>query len=82
MEKKDTYVYKLVRGAEIVYIGITNDLERREEEHRKDKIFDKMQVIVGPCAREVAEKVESAQLRFFSFCNNYLPKYHQTCNGK
>lgn len=82
MEKEDTYVYKLVRGAEIVYIGITNDLERREEEHCKDKVFDKMQVIVGPCTREEAEKVESVQLRLFSFCNNHLPEYNQTCNGK
>ena len=78
----DTYVYKLVRNGQTVYIGITNDLERREEEHRKDKVFDKMLVIKGPCTREDAEKMESVQLRLFSFSHNHLPEYNQTCNGK
>ena len=78
----DTYVYKLVRNGQTVYIGITNDLKRREEEHRKDKVFDKMLVIKGPCTREDAEKMESVQLRLFSFSHNHLPEYNQTCNGK
>ena len=43
----DTYVYKLLRDGEVVYIGITNDLERRKEEHREDKVFDDMQIIKG-----------------------------------
>ena len=78
----DTYVYKLLRDGEVVYIGITNDLERRKEEHREDKQFDKMQVIKGPCTREEAEKLESLQLRLFSFSHSHLPEYNQTCNGK
>ena len=78
----DTYVYKLLRDDEVVYIGITNDLERRKEEHREDKQFDKMQVIKGPCTREEAEKLESLQLRLFSFFHKHLPEYNQTCNGK
>jgi predicted GIY-YIG superfamily endonuclease len=84
MEKKrvDTYVYKLVRNGQTVYIGITNDLARREQEHREDKQFDKMQVIKGPCTREEAEKLESLQLRLFSFFHSHLPEYNQTYNGK
>ena len=78
----DTYVYKLVRNGQIVYIGITNDLKRREQEHREDKQFDKMQVIKGPCTREEAEKLESVQLRLFSLSHSHLPEYNQTCNGK
>ena len=78
----DTYVYKLVRNGQTVYIGITNDLKRREQEHREDKQFDKMQVMKGPCTREEAEKMESVQLRLFSFSHNHLPEYNQTCNGK
>lgn len=78
----DTYVYKLVRNGQIVYIGITNDLKRREQEHREDKQFDKMQVIKGPCTPEEAEKLESVQLRLFSFSHSHLPEYNQTCNGK
>ena len=45
VKRVDTYVYKLVRNGQTVYIGITNDLKRREQEHREDKQFDKMQVI-------------------------------------
>ena len=78
----DTYVYKLVRNGQIVYIGITNDLKRREQEHREDKQFDEMNVIKGPCTREEAEKLESVQLRLFSFSHSHLPEYNQTCNGK
>ena len=78
----DTYVYKLLRDGEVVYIGITNDLERRKEEHREDKVFDDMQIIKGPCTREEAEKVESDQLRLFSFFHKHLPEYNQTYNGK
>ena len=79
----DTYVYKLVRNGQIVYIGITNDLERREQEHREDKQFDEMQVIKGPCTREEAEISETTQLDIFTiFHNNCLPEYNQTCNGK
>ena len=82
VKRVDTYVYKLVRNGQTVYIGITNDLKRREQEHREDKQFDKMQVIKGPCTREEAEKMESVQLRLFSFSHNHLPEYNQTCNGK
>ena len=79
----DTYVYKLVRNGQIVYIGITNDLERRKQEHREDKQFDEMQVIKGPCTREEAENSETTQLDIFTiFHNGRLPEYNQTCNGK
>lgn len=82
VKRVDTYVYKLVRNGQTVYIGITNDLARREQEHCEDKQFDKMQVIKGPCTREEAEKLESLQLRLFSFSHSHLPEYNQTCNGK
>lgn len=83
VERVDTYVYKLVRDGQIVYIGITNDLERREQEHREDKQFDGIQVIKGPCTREEAERTESVQLDIFTiFHNGHLPEYNQTYNGK
>lgn len=82
VKRVDTYVYKLVRNGQIVYIGITNDLEGREQEHREEKQFDNMQVIKGPCTREEAEKLETIQLRLFLFSHKHLPEYNQTCNGK
>lgn len=82
VKRVDTYVYKLVRNGQTVYIGITNDLGRREQEHREDKQFDMIQVIKGPCTREEAEKSEGIHLRLFSFFHSHLPEYNQTCNGK
>ena len=83
VKRVDTYVYKLVRDNQTVYIGITNNLERREQEHREDKQFDEMHIIKGPCTREEAERTESVQLNIFTiFHNGHLPEYNQTCNGK
>ena len=33
-QKRDTYKYDFVKNRRIVHSGITNDLERREREHR------------------------------------------------
>ena len=36
MSNRDTFKYRVKDGNEIVYYGITNDLERREQEHRNE----------------------------------------------
>ena len=36
MAERDTIKYQIKDGNEIVYYGITNDLERREQEHRSE----------------------------------------------
>lgn len=33
---RDTYKYHFKKGSKIVHTGITNDLERREQEHKQD----------------------------------------------
>ncbi len=33
---RDTYKYHFKKGNKIVHTGITNDLERREQEHKQD----------------------------------------------
>ena len=35
VNKRDTYKYHLKVGNKIVHSGITNDLERREQEHQQ-----------------------------------------------
>lgn len=35
-KKRDTYKYEFNRGNKILHGGITNDLERRQAEHRRD----------------------------------------------
>ena len=32
---RDTYKYHFKKGNKIVHTGITNDLERREQEHKR-----------------------------------------------
>ena len=46
-KKRDTSRYTLRDGQKKVYIGKTDNPERREAEHRQDKKFDRMQ-IEGP----------------------------------
>jgi len=36
MAKRDTCKYHFKRGNKIIHSGITNDLERREQEHRQE----------------------------------------------
>ena len=36
MAARDTYKYHFKRGNRIVHTGITNDMERREQEHKRD----------------------------------------------
>ena len=36
MADRDTYKYQLKQGNKIVHRGITNDLERREQEHQAE----------------------------------------------
>ncbi len=33
---RDTYKYHFKKGNQIIHTGITNDLERREQEHKRD----------------------------------------------
>ena len=36
MAKRDTYKYQFKVGNKVVHKGITNDLERRDAEHKQD----------------------------------------------
>ena len=48
MAKRDTYKYELTQGNKVVYVGITNNTERREAEHRQDKDFTTMRIVGRP----------------------------------
>ena len=37
MDERDTYKYHLKRGNKIIQSGITNDLDRREREHQRER---------------------------------------------
>ena len=38
---RDTYKYHFKKGNKIVHIGITNDIDRREKEHRNEPGYSK-----------------------------------------
>jgi len=70
---RDTYRYKLKKGNQIVYIGITNYPKRREYEHKSEKKqFSKMEKVGTAVTRESALKWESESIK----------KYRKSHGGK
>lgn len=62
MMARDTYKYHFKRGRRIVHTGITNDLERRESEHKQSLGPDGHILKVGRATtRDAALKWEREQ---------------------
>lgn len=51
---RNTYKYKFKRGRMVVHVGITNDLERREREHKTKYGKDGHIVKVGRVTTRIA----------------------------
>ena len=96
MNNKDYFVYQLeqvayvnnrghrVPGRVIVkYIGMTNDVERRELEHvNEGKKFDRLNCIAGPMEEDIAREMEADLLaKFRAEHGGYNPFYNQTRSG-
>ncbi|MDN5211614.1 hypothetical protein QQ020_06115 [Fulvivirgaceae bacterium BMA12] len=58
MAQRDTYKYHFKQGNKIVHRGITNDLERREEEHQNNYRNGHIVQIGNRTTREAALKWE------------------------
>ncbi len=64
MAARDTYKYHLKQGNKIIRSGITNDLDRREDEHQREYGKDVHVTKVGRAAtREGAKDWEKEQKR-------------------
>ena len=64
MASRDTFKYHLKRGNKIIRSGITNDLDRREDEHQREFGEDVHVIKVGRATtREGAEDWEKEQKR-------------------
>ena len=60
---RDTYKYELRDRNRVVYIGITNDPERREDEYRAEgKRFSRMWLIGNRTTQAAAERWEEERL--------------------
>ncbi len=83
MSNRDTSKYILKQGNKIVYVGITNDPQRREAEHRQDKDFDKMEIIGRTCTRQSAEQWETDRIEtYMSNHGGNTPIYNKNSSGK
>ena len=78
MVKKDYAVYKLKKGNEIVYIGITNDFTRKINEHMNDdKEFTTFDFVKGWYTQKEAKKIEALELSVYKNTHKYrFPIYN------
>ncbi len=77
-KKRDTYRYELRKKRKLVYVGITNDPERREAEHRAEgNDFTSINVVRPPVTRESAERWEEQRLKTFLENQGRLPRYNK-----
>lgn len=83
-QDRDTSKYVLRQGNKIVYVGITNDLDRRTTEHENEgMIFTAVDKVGRQTTREAAEKWESD--RIHQYQENHhgeTPKYNKNDSGK
>lgn len=83
MNKRNTYKYELTKGNKVVYVGITNNPERREQEHHQNKDFDKMNIVGKVSTFKGASQWETDRIQtYMANHNGHTPLYNQNEHGK
>ena len=84
MAERDTIKYQIKDGNEIVYYGITNDLERREQEHRSEGMdFTSIEKIGNVTTRDAASDWEEERIKhYMSQHSGRRPRYNLNDTGK
>lgn len=81
---RDTNKYECYDGNRLVYVGITNDMARREAEHRADGMnFSSMRKVGRITTQEAASDWESKRVQTYQ--ENHggsTPKYNKNESGK
>ena len=81
-KQRDTVTYLLRDGGKIVYVGVTDDLRRREQEHRNEgKRFTRAPAITRVTTKEKAKEVERERLKIYRRYNGKNPKYNRDSDG-
>lgn len=81
-KKRETVTYELKDGNKVVYIGTTNNPERREREHRIDgKKFGHMKITSRKMTDEGAKKQETERLVRYRKNQGKNPKYNKDSDG-
>lgn len=79
VKKRDYSRYELKNGNNVLYVGITDNPERREVEHKEDKNFSHMNIIGPKVTKDSAEEWEEKRLE--QYRENHggkNPKYNET----
>ena len=83
MDPREYYNYELKQHGRVVYRGQTNDLDRREKEHKRDgKKFTHLKKVGRAKTYEGVRKTETKSLK--TYRENHKgknPKYNQTNHG-
>jgi len=82
-KKQDTCIYELYDKKKKVYIGTTNDLERRENEHKESgKNFTSIKKVSRKMTPESAKKKETEKIGTYRKNHNgKTPKYNKDNDG-
>lgn len=81
-KKQDTVTYELKQGNKVVYVGTTNDPERREQEHlAAGKTFGHMNVTSRRMTEGGAKKKEAEKLKTYRKNQGKNPKYNLDSDG-
>jgi len=81
-KKRKNVTYRLKEGRRTVYLGSTNDPERREQEHRDEgKRFTKMEIASRRMTDDGAKKREAEQLKNYRSNHGRNPKYNKDSDG-
>ncbi len=82
-KKRDTVTYNLKDGRKVVYKGISNDPEKREQEHRKSgKKITGIEITSRKMTREGAKNKEANDLE--TYRKNHggkNPKFNKDSDG-
>jgi predicted GIY-YIG superfamily endonuclease len=83
-QKRDTSKYECYQGNKLVYVGITNDMARREAEHKAEGMnFSSMRKVGNVTTREAASDWETERIQKYQ--RNHggnTPTYNQNNTGK
>jgi predicted GIY-YIG superfamily endonuclease len=83
MSNRDTVTYELKQGNRVVYVGTTNNPERRQQEHEKlGKKFNTMKVTSRKMTSDGAMKKEASRLNVYRKNHGGVnPRYNKDSDG-
>jgi len=82
-KKRDTVTYNLFDKGKVVYKGITNDVEEREQQHKNEgKRFTSIKPTSVKMTEEGAKEKEATQLETYRKSHDGKnPKYNKDSDG-